>query len=623
MSIRIWENRATQKKQDQRERILNAFKQRKVADKWGLVKAEKLFQPITKLLWKPGEKEAKPGVENPIPDYELDDRILDFMNELPFNQAFDEEKKEEDPYENLEPFTEEEMQVPATEKKIDSYEGFKEWLKQHGYESDEESGLKSVRSKWSIEGPSIDQDIIPLPEKSSPGPEEVKPFPDPAPEELGAEVPPGEKSQSAPSYSEATKDDPPPKYKEPRDDDSKALSTLNRFIKNSEGKPGAVIETKKSPFLGYAVEQAKYKVYEIYTERAKKVLETGDRKTAIGQKEIGPYEGKSKEEMQAMIDKFKQGQTKTGSGFNTLINRLSLGLSSIVAGNTSAKVRKEIKAIAKILHAQKVISKEQKKLSFIFKMSLSLLLDSQIAKIQNPNAVSHDFRIRFNPPIELSRNKNWKASLNKIVSMAYSWYNVRAVYGNNTLKWKKKTESAWKTVTLPDGMYSYDDINSFMQKQLGKKDPADNKSAELFTLFFEYSILRSVIVLDSTIELDFSTGTFADLLGFEKKVISAETNISKFVPNITSGVDWIFIHCDLITRDVRNVGSDVLFSISTLTHNVSEIISEQPLRLEWFSVNKNVIQEIRVYVTDGRNNIVDLNGQDMAISIFVDDDGKL
>ena len=352
MSIRIWKEIADQKKQveDQRKTILNAFKQRSVEDQMGTLKAEKLFQPITKLMVKPRRKVK----QQPIPDYELDDWILDFMNELPFNQAFVEEKQEEDPYADLEPFTEEEMQVPATEKKIDSYEGFKEWLKQHGYESDEASGLKSERSEWSL-----DQDIIPLPEKSSPEAKRPGSFA-PAPEELGAEVPPGEKSQSAPSYSEATKDDPPPKYKEPRDDDSKALSTLNRFIKNNKGKPGAKIETQKSPFLGYAVEQAEYKVYEIYTRRAKKVLEKGDRKTAIGQKEIGPYEGKSKEEMQAMIDKFKQGQTKTGSGFNTLINRLSLGISSIVAGNTSVKLKKEIKAIAKLLHKQGIISNEQK-----------------------------------------------------------------------------------------------------------------------------------------------------------------------------------------------------------------------------------------------------------------------
>ena len=256
-------------------------------------------------------------------------------------------------------------------------------------------------------------------------------------------------------------------------------------------------------------------------------------------------------------------------------------------------------------------------------MSLSLLLDSQVAKIQKPNSKSHDFQIRFDPPIELDQNKQWKASLNKLVSMSYSWYNVRASYGNNTLKWKKKSESVWKTVTLPDGMFSYDDLNNFMQKELGKKDPADGKSKELFTLFFDYTILRAVILLDSSVELDFSTGNFADLLGFEKKVISQETNISKYVPNITRGVDWIFIHCDLITRDVRNIGSDVIYSMPTSAYNIGEIITDQPLRLEWFPVNKNVVQEIRVYVTDGRNNIVDLNGQDMAISIFVEEEGKL
>ena len=247
-------------------------------------------------------------------------------------------------------------------------------------------------------------------------------------------------------------------------------------------------------------------------------------------------------------------------------------------------------------------------------MSLSLLLDSQIAKVQKPTAISHDFTIRFDPPIVLDPNKNWKASLNKLVSMSYSWYNVRAVYGNNTLKWKKKSESAWKTITLPDGMYSYDDINNFLQKQLGKK---------FITLFLDFTILRAIFILDKAIELDLSTGTFADLLGFEKKVISQEINISKYVPNITKGVDWVFIHCDLITREVKNVGADVLHSMPTAVYNVGENISHQPLRLEWFPVNKNIIQEIRVYITDGRNNIVDLNGQDMAISVFIENEEKL
>ena len=69
-------------------------------------------------------------------------------------------------------------------------------------------------------------------------------------------------------------------------------------------------------------------------------------------------------------------------------------------------------------------------------MRLSILLDSAIAKQQNKNQKSHDFVIRFDPPIVWDKNKNYKAALNEVATMSYSWYNVRAVYGNNTLRWK-------------------------------------------------------------------------------------------------------------------------------------------------------------------------------------------
>ena len=350
MSIRIWEDIASQKKQveNQRKEILNAFKQRKVADEVGMVRAEKLFQPITKLLRKP--RDDLGGV---VPDYDIDDQIRTFKNELPFGEGdFKEppveevETEEEDPYADLEPFTEADQEdlgsseVYSGSEKVKDYSGFLKWLQKHGYESD---------------------DIVPLPEKSSPGPEEITPLT--APEELEEEeVLPGDKAETAPPrYSAATRMDEPPKYKAPREDDSRSLSTLTRFIKNNEGNPSAKMATKKSKFYGIDIEQARYKVYEIYTERAKKVLAKGDRKTAIGQKELGPYEGLSNREMRKMISEFEKGKEQTGTGFiDPLINRLSLGISSIFAGNTSVKLREEIRSLAQLLHKQGVITKEQK-----------------------------------------------------------------------------------------------------------------------------------------------------------------------------------------------------------------------------------------------------------------------
>ena len=341
MSIRIWEDIASQKKQveNQRKEILNAYKQRKVADELGMVRAEKLFHPITKLMRKPREEKE----EEKFPDYAMAGEDINYMHELPFAG------EEEDPYEDLEPFKEADQEDLGSSEgqsgseKVKDYSGFLQWLQEQGYESDE---------------------IIPLPDKSSPGPEEITPLA--GLEELEEEVLPGDKAEAAPPrYSAATRGDELPKYKEPRDDDSSNLSTLTRFIKNNEGKPGAKITTKKSKFVGYSIERAREKVYEIYTERAKKVLEKGNKKSAIGQKELGPYDGKTNEEMREMIDEFEKGKIKFGSGLqlppiNTLINRLSLGISSIFAGNTSVKLREEIRSIAKLLHKMGVISKEQK-----------------------------------------------------------------------------------------------------------------------------------------------------------------------------------------------------------------------------------------------------------------------
>lgn len=40
--------------------------------------------------------------------------------------------------------------------------------------------------------------------------------------------------------------------------------------------------------------------------------------------------------------------------------------------------------------------------------------------------------------------------------------------------------------------------------------------------------------------------------------------------------------------------------------------------LEWHLVNKSQIDSVRIRVTDGRNNILDLNGIDGALSIMIE-----
>lgn len=135
---------------------------------------------------------------------------------------------------------------------------------------------------------------------------------------------------------------------------------------------------------------------------------------------------------------------------------------------------------------------------------LNLLLDSSLAK-RNPNGrkqVSEDFTIFFDPPIFLDPSKRYKAALDELVSMTYSWYNIAAVYNNNKFKWRKTSDVAWKTVTVPDGMYDYAELSKAIQAETGTVDPNDKTSDPIFTLYLHTTIFQVVILIADGYEID-------------------------------------------------------------------------------------------------------------------------
>jgi len=148
-------------------------------------------------------------------------------------------------------------------------------------------------------------------------------------------------------------------------------------------------------------------------------------------------------------------------------------------------------------------------------MVYNRLPDSNLAKLQrnNDNQASHDFTIIFNPPIELDQQRSYKAALNRLITLSYSWYNIAEAYGNNKLKWRKKTED-WQTLTFPDSMYDYAGINRFLQSQTGFVDPNDKSKGGVFDLYFNFSLFRVVISMAKDYELDLTDGGFASLLGY-------------------------------------------------------------------------------------------------------------
>jgi len=117
-------------------------------------------------------------------------------------------------------------------------------------------------------------------------------------------------------------------------------------------------------------------------------------------------------------------------------------------------------------------------------MSFDILLDSSLAKLEigGEQNVTHDFTVRFYPPIDLGKG-NYKAALDRLITMSYSWNNIDSRYDNNKIRWKKKTEQAWKTLTFPNGMYDYKRIKTFVQQHTGRVDPTKKKTVITFSQY--------------------------------------------------------------------------------------------------------------------------------------------
>jgi len=130
------------------------------------------------------------------------------------------------------------------------------------------------------------------------------------------------------------------------------------------------------------------------------------------------------------------------------------------------------------------------------------------------------------------------------------------------------------------------------------------------------TVYRVVILIHDDYELHLSQGSFSDLIGYGKETLSGDS-VGRKLPDITRGVVWVFIHCDLITRVSNNVPRDVIYSFSTARLQVSYPFEKEPLILNWHHVNKKIINSVRIRVTDGIGGALDLNGIDILVDLMI------
>ena len=193
--------------------------------------------------------------------------------------------------------------------------------------------------------------------------------------------------------------------------------------------------------------------------------------------------------------------------------------------------------------------------------------------------------------------------------MSFTWFNVNAGYDNQLVRFSNNSGTNFTNISFPLGVWSYSDFDSCIkQKTAVKKSGKDD----------EYPI---ILAFDETnYQVDLTKSNFYELIGFDKKKVltTAGSNVGTKVPNLSQDTDILNIHCDLVNDSlVDGEESDIIYSFSTSVLRPSYSFTREPRRITYNPMSKQTISSIRMYITDRKRRVVDLNGTDTSFSLIL------
>ena len=250
-------------------------------------------------------------------------------------------------------------------------------------------------------------------------------------------------------------------------------------------------------------------------------------------------------------------------------------------------------------------------------MDREIVLSSYSVEGQGNNT-RQDFTTKFDIPIILDNNYQYTVGLNRIINMSFTWFNVNSSYKNQLIKYSSDNGSTFKEITFPAGVWNYTDFNTHI-RYITKivKDGAENNEYPI-TLEFDNTTFRVTITLAQNYQLDLTSSNFNELIGFSKEILKSQSNVGPRVPNLSQDTDILNIHCDLINDSlVDGKDSDILYSFSTSVLRPSYSFTMEPRRVTFNPINSNNISSIRVYITDGKRRLIDLDGADTSFSLLL------
>jgi len=210
----------------------------------------------------------------------------------------------------------------------------------------------------------------------------------------------------------------------------------------------------------------------------------------------------------------------------------------------------------------------------------------------------------------------YEISLVKL-NLWYSWYNISSEYNNQTLRYSSNRGSTWKTITIPEGQYSIDQLNTLIQSIMYTNGDyytnAQNIISYNITISLEYSTLKVNIQVSNNFQVDLTISNLYLLLGFSNIIVT--TTQEGYLPaNINNDINTLNLTCSIITGSYQNTNSSNIlytFTPNSLPGSNLDIYPQKLLYLPVVNIRR--ITSIGISIIDNLNRRVNLNNQPLSV----------
>ena len=226
-----------------------------------------------------------------------------------------------------------------------------------------------------------------------------------------------------------------------------------------------------------------------------------------------------------------------------------------------------------------------------------------------------DFTTPFPHPIILDPNEKYEAAFVSL-EMYNSIPNITDK--NNRFDYSTDDGSTWKTITLEKDAYELAQINKEIQRQMIINNDYD---AESNTFYIDISHSRLSVIVEITnshYKVNFNVeNSIGTTLGFGKEILSFGYNKSSRIVDIMN-VNSILVNVDLIHDSyVNGVNGYAIHSFFPTVGPGYKIRERPQPELIFYPMNSHYINNVRVWLTDQDNKIIDLQGERVSVKIVI------